>query len=305
MSKDKESIYIPLPDKDSPSDFSFETQENAFHLLQQSFSKITETITRQMASTEAVTNILTSAVENLRESISNAINTEIVTQALVAGLQEFKNSIAKTVASFDLPDFTEEERQKILESHEKWGKYGWTWIPSAPIKIFHAPPLDIDDANTKAEQYCSSEEIEETFQKLRTYNLQQNDLESAIYCYHNEQYKACALLLFGLIEAPLIKRQKSAKPKVGSKAVDRIKGQINEEEKSKLFFTVLCCTNLFSCLEKVFENAHDFKVEPFVINRNFVAHGMSTRRIEKRDCIQLFFILQNLLQFLDFWDRTE
>lgn len=299
MSKDKESIYIPLPDKDSPADFSFEAQETAFHLLKQSFSKITETITRQMPSAEAVTNILTSAVESLRENISIAINTDIVTQALVAGLQEFKNSIAKTVANFDLPDFTEEERQKILESHGKWGEYGWTWIPSAPSQFFYSPPVDIKDANTKAKNYYSDEEIDKVFQRLRTYKLRKDDLESAIYCFQNRQYKPCALVLFGLIESKLIRKQRKDWRAVGIGAVTEIRTQIESSDELK-FYTMLWCANLFSYLSTVFANANNFKNEPIVINRNFIDHGMSNRRVRKRDCVQLFFALENLLHLMQY-----
>lgn len=283
------------------------SQENidTFTTVQENITRMAENFLKSFEVAQVIADKIYPIVEGLGKATIKAYEIANAMQPMLDFTKQLSVSLAKMIANINLPTYTEEERQQIVESHQKWGKYGWSWLPSAPINFFHTPPLSFDDANAKAEQYCSSEEIEETFQKLRTFNLQKDDLESAIYCYQNEQYKACALLLFGLIEAPLIRKQKNDKPKVGSKAVNRIKGQINEEEKSKLFFTILCCTNLFSCLDKVFESAHDFKVEPFVINRNFVAHGMSTRRIEKRDCIQLFFILQNLLQFLDFWDGKE
>lgn len=283
------------------------SQENidTFTAVQENITRMAENFLKSVEVAQVIADKIYPIVEGLGKATIKAYEIANAMQPMLDFAQQLSVSLAKMIANINLPAYTEEERQQILESHQKWGEYGWSWLPSAPINFFHTPPLSLDDANAKVEQYCSSEEIEKVFEKLRTFNLQKVDLESAIYCYQNKQYKACALLLFGLIEAPLIQKQKSDKPSVGSGAVRRIRGQIDAEEESKIFFTILCCTNLFSCLEKVFENAHDFKVEPFVINRNFVAHGMSTRRIEKRDCIQLFFILQNLLQFLDLLDGKE
>jgi len=57
---------------------------------------------------------------------------------------------------------------------------------------------------------------------------------------------------------------------------------------------------MFACFEKFFENGNDFRKEPKLINRNFIAHGMNRRDVRKRDCIQLFLALYNLVDFLDF-----
>ena len=64
-------------------------------------------------------------------------------------------------------------------------------------------------------------------------------------------------------------------------------------------------SNLFTCLAAMFERTNDFKGEPRIINRNFTAHGMNTKRITKMDCIQLFLVLHNLSEFLDIYDLIE
>ena len=56
---------------------------------------------------------------------------------------------------------------------------------------------------------------------------------------------------------------------------------------------------LFACLEKVFEGGKDFKNQPDVINRNFLDHGMMTKKVRKKDCIQLFLLYYNMLELLD------
>lgn len=60
--------------------------------------------------------------------------------------------------------------------------------------------------------------------------------------------------------------------------------------------------NLFACLKTVFANANDFRREPSVINRNFIDHGMTNRNVRKRDCIQLFLLLNN---FVDTFEKNN
>ena len=53
------------------------------------------------------------------------------------------------------------------------------------------------------------------------------------------------------------------------------------------------------CIQKVFEDGNDFKNQPAVINRNFIDHGMLTRSVVRKDCVQLFLLFYNLIEFLD------
>ena len=51
--------------------------------------------------------------------------------------------------------------------------------------------------------------------------------------------------------------------------------------------------------QMLFEKANDFMREPDTLNRNYIGHGMNRRSVRKRDCIQLFLALNNLMEFLD------
>lgn len=73
----------------------------------------------------------------------------------------------------------------------------------------------------------------------------------------------------------------------------------NEQDLEKRFLLLLDYENLFACLNTVFANGGDFRKQPVVINRNFVAHGMMTRRVIRKDCVQLFLLYYNLLMFLE------
>jgi len=277
------------------------SQENIDPLIamQERISKITENIAKSFEVAQVVADIISPILEGLGKAIIKTSEIANAMQPMLDIMEQLSGKIAETIANFQLPTFTAEERQRILESHQLWGTFGWTWLPSASIGFYHKPPLDIHDANTKAKRLCSDEEMEKIFQNLRIYRLRKDDLESAIFCFQNRQYKPCALLLFGLIEAKLIRKQTKEWRAVGIGAVKALKTQVEASDEMEMFYTMLCYANLFACLETIFAKANNFKNEPVVINRNFLDHGMSNRRVRKRDCIQLFLVLQNLLLLME------
>ena len=66
-----------------------------------------------------------------------------------------------------------------------------------------------------------------------------------------------------------------------------------------MFFTMLYQINILAALKVVFENGDDFKIQPKVINRNFLDHGMLHKNVRKTDCIMLFLILYNFTRHLN------
>lgn len=223
--------------------------------------------------------------------------------AMKSALENFRQwieSFSKTILQWEIPTISEERTKELISSYEKWGGYGWTLPPDAPIGCFYEPPANIEDANMAMRKLCSKSEIELLFEELRGQNIKKADLESAIVCYNNRQYKACALILFSIIDAKLIRKQKKVgkyRPS-GIKAAIALRKQFENGDKEKTFFTVLYCMNVLACLDTFLANGGDFKVESSTINRNFLAHGMTRRSVRQRDCIQLFLALYNLEEFL-------
>ena len=221
---------------------------------------------------------------------------------IVEAVQQATASFAKAIADFQIPTITEERKQELIASYKKWGEYGWTLCPNAPFDCFDDLPASIEAANATMTPLCSKHEMEQLFEELHGQRIKKEDLDAAILCYNNRQYKACALILFGIIDAKLIRKQKRGeryRPS-GSKAAKRLREQFEGGDNEKMLFTMLLCVNLFTCLETLFANADDFKVEPATINRNFVSHGMTRRPVRQRDCIQLFLALYNLMLFFEF-----
>lgn len=232
----------------------------------------------------------------------------IAEQSFRAELEEVQKQLIEFAANFDNPDSISKEHRKILiESHRKWGKFGWTWIPIETLNFYDDPPVDANDAYERVKLYCFPRYADLLFDDLRKTDINKSDLKSAIFCFQNQQYKACSLLLFGIIDAELIyKMPKSCKAgnrrPSGIGAINALKR--NEESKRQLSL-LLHGVNLFSCLETFFANGNDFEDEPAIINRNFIAHGMNKREVCQQDCVQLFLALYNLTHFLKLYKSEK
>lgn len=245
---------------------------------------------------EQINNAFSNAAYQLIQSVGNAIQENW--SSTFHQLAEQTARLVEAVTKFQLPTLTDEEAEQLVESNRIWGQYGWTYVPSMPISMFDTPPANLAEANRLAMKYCTASEMENIFADLRKWKLKHKDLDSAILCYQNRQYKACALLLCGLIDSKLIRLRKDKDRPVGSKAIKGLKKQYDGSGE-KILAEAMFTYNLLSYLENLFANGAGFKSEPDTLNRNYIGHGMNRRTVRKRDCIQLFLALNNLMQFFD------
>lgn len=226
------------------------------------------------------------------------------TQQMIANafqpFQQVAASIAEAVSKISIPTIPQEEKQRWEESYKKWGEIGWSVLPNAPFNFFNEFAQDLKTANKSAMQFCEAKSMNKLLEKLHTQDIKKSDLDSAIFCYKNKQYKACALMIFGLIDSKMIKLQpKSERREVGLRATRKLNAQLDEKLSEKHFlFEALNHINLMTCLGTYFASENNLVKEPDTINRNFVDHGMNARAVRKRDCIQLFIALYNLMKFL-------
>ncbi|MCD8106444.1 MAG: hypothetical protein LUE20_00555 [Oscillospiraceae bacterium] len=222
-------------------------------------------------------------------------------------LSDFASQLSSIVEQIQIPNISEERKKELTVRFKTWGKYGWTLMPNTDITSFDSSPADLDDANRMAKSWCTRGDIEQLFEYLHDVKgVKKSDLKDAIFLYRSRQYKPCAMLLFSLLDAKLIRMQRNEdrdnrnRRSVGATAIKRIKDRVEREQNidNKLFIS-LSYVNLFACLGVFFEDAKDFKKQPDLINRNFLQHGMLTRRVRKRDCVQLFLLYYNFLEFFE------
>lgn len=213
-------------------------------------------------------------------------------------IEEYTKYVSDIIPKLNV-SVTEQRRSELIDAYETWGKFGWTIIPDASMDIFNTKPNDILNANKLVEKYIKKNNIHEIFSTLTSFSTNNIDLDESIFCYNNKKYKACALIVFTIIERTMLNYQKENNIrnfKVSKSAVDELNKRINHNVGSNIFeiFPYLFILNTFSCLDEFFCHGNNFKTEGPLINRNFLCHGMSRRSVRKRDCIQLFLLLLNL-----------
>ena len=182
--------------------------------------------------------------------------------ALSESAHRMSEIISESVQRIRIPDLSEERKQEIIEAHKLWGSYGWTMNPCENAKkIFEYMPTDKKSADTIALKQCSGQKMKQIFEIIsETRRVKKADFEEAVFDYNHRQYKSCALILFSLVDAVLIRLQKKSDLKgkrreVGLRAVSKAKTRTETDINVQMLFIAMFYTNLFACLEKLGELA--------------------------------------------------
>lgn len=248
--------------------------------------------------TEKINSVMSWYADNASKiigSLSSALDGFAkISESLLSGISDF-------ISSINIPEYSEEEKKRLIKVYRQWGKFGWTIPPNSYIDSFNNCPESLLEADKYALQFCTQKDMDELFSALESLCKRKKDIREAIECYNNKHYKACALILFSLIDSRIIRLQgKSEKYGVGIGAIVKFKKVAKEKttNEGKLFLA-LCYENIFPCLFAMFEDTDNFTKKQNIINRNYLDHGMSCKTVRKKDCIKLFLLLYNMLEFID------
>ena len=188
--------------------------------------------------------------------------------------------------------------EEIEKYSYEWAKYGWTIIGRAPPGLYRTFPKSIEEADKMAFQYVEDGMVESLISQIKKLREDMAEIDSASFCYQNEHYLACCMIILALIERVLVKSEINQQKKVGLGAINLLENSIKSKqrlEETRLLMVI----NTFEYLKMLFENADNFKVQPKSLNRNFIVHGMFERNITKNDCIKLFLGLFNVVKCYD------
>lgn len=221
-------------------------------------------------------------------------------------LAESLDNLIRIVPAINI---SEERARELKEAYEQWGIYGWTLPIDSIDRLFYKKPANAEEANKIMSAFTHKAQMLELFEVMREQkHTCKPDLEEAIANFADKRYKSCAMILCSLIDARLIKAQGGAKEddencqrrKSARVAAKQLIGLIEAKELSNEFlFTYLNGINLFKAIITIYADGDDFKIQREVINRNFLDHGMSQKKVRRRDCAQLFLLLYNLNDYLD------
>ena len=138
-----------------------------------------------------------------------------------------------------------------------------------------------------------------------------NYYKQAIDCYKNKNYYSCVVSLFPIIESlhQYINRfdeDEFYRIKNNLEKVSNNISQVVDIYAVKVNYYI----NLVNQFNELAEN-HYFaknvkrKEEPEIINRNRIMHGLFTRVVSKKDCLQLFCTISNLVVIHHILDCNE
>lgn len=251
----------------------------------------------------------TSLFETIRNAFSwYASNAETIASSISATLDSFSkigqsliSSIYDIIGNIEIPEVSEKRKKELINTYKQWGKYGWTVPPFAEINCFNTHPNSQIEADEIALKYCQDNDIQQLFTLLLENCPRKKDIKEAIDCYNEKHYKACAMILFSIIDSRVIRLQnKKEKRMTGVNAILKFKDATKQQATGdgKLFLA-LNFANLFPCLLTMFDDTENFTKKSTVINRNYLDHGMSYKTVRKKDCIKVFLLLYNLLEFID------
>ena len=215
-----------------------------------------------------------------------------------------KNSFDQALFSeyTSFPDFQKEQMRK----------QGWMF-PQTFIncKITTSGHVDV----TTEELYMRN--FDRFFDSLFSFNIGERNsridryYKQAIFNYKNKCYFSCAVSLF-----PIIESYHQYMNNFNDNEFYRIKNNLESvaekiEDVKQIYATkVTYYINIVKQLNDLIENHYfssslDRKHEPALINRNRIMHGLFSREISQKDCLQLFCTISNMVVIKSLIDANE
>ena len=236
-------------------------------------------------------------LNSIRESFSK-INfgfiDEIKKLQINSAVISFNESLINALKGSPLP---EEEQNKIILKATEYSNYGIPYPINDSIGDVQKRNVNDEYVNDICERYSSGEDFESIKKAmLELENTNHQQIKECISCFENKEYYACCSILFGIIDRELISSQpineKKRRSAYNRKIVEDRKNNPKNENHWWKFFWKINMLQLFSYYYKDGDDFKDESVEKYpVINRNFIAHGMTNRTITNKDCIKLFLFV--------------
>ena len=249
------------------------------------------------------------AVREAAETIRAATDKQLSFLTSVTEVsRKFSEEIEKALAPL--------KRQfEIAEKVSLIGEMGWTALPGTFFESYLDCPIEKQEETDAYFMELLKDDIVETL-LAEIVSISDNDIADdvmeAILDYRHGRYKSSAMIMFSLIDGVLIrihegeiyelykqtyqyKRQKKKRRPVGEAAANNITEYYGHAPASFHFYQYV---GLKTCLPKLFIDANDFSIPEHIINRNLVSHGMLRRKVEKKDCLQLFLLFANFIKYI-------
>jgi len=294
-------FYFNLPEQEDQCERFCKACEDYFHSTTREMAEsLSERLKEVTAPLAELTQKLTPIISDFQQQIATLSNAFAPALSYIATIGEGLSRSLK-----DLSDYQKQiDWDAWQKSYELWGYYGWAVIDHATFHFNTRSPENQIDADIKALNYFKKADLVAFWSSLKNQPFSKQeiaDIDEAINCFNSKNYKACSMLVCALIDGVCIKDQGGdGKFNVGVGAISKINKKFKKTPYGSIKgFSFLFYRNLFRCLFTLFEQTNDFEKEPPRYNRNFVDHGMSKRKVLRKDCIKLFLILHNLMELIE------
>lgn len=234
--------------------------------------------------------------------------------AFAERFQEEYEKLSNAIRNLKIQECTEEEKSNYIKCYEAWGKYGWTFGEHTELSFFSRVPSSLEDADSTMMNIVDTNSIIRMKDKMVAVGVQEADLEEAYSCFENHQYKACALIVFALIDHKLIslgfrhppkENKEKGDLKSGLSAICEYKNQNKKIFMKSILYAHLSYLNLVKSIMVLFASTEDFTKEETIVNRNYITHGMSARTVTNIDCVKLFSLLYSMVTIFPFLEEVK
>ena len=187
-----------------------------------------------------------------------------------------------------------DDRQKIKlkRKAKKWIKYNLCIPPNATSDMLDNPPKNTKEVKCICDTYLNKKEINFIFNEIvKLECIQSQDINETKYLFKNKKYKACCMMLFSFIDSIILSCQLPNKGR--RKLPNQIEKIKIKDYLDSIEYYFIMKTFLVEILTKIYKNGNDFtnKKSSYELNRNYINHGMSHKRINKYDCCKLLLLV--------------
>lgn len=191
---------------------------------------------------------------------------------------------------------TDENKIKYRSKAVAWAKFNLCLPFNASLVEIVNTKLDEDNINKLIDKYTNDKEVKKIKDKLLSISFINNsDVKEMLFLFNNKKYKSCIMMLFSFVDAIILNLQDDINHKKLPGKIEHI-NMINKEIEITFAYFEYCV--LCEILKTIYASAENFKKDNAnKLNRNYILHGVSTRVIDKYDCLKLMFLVVGVYDY--------
>ena len=209
---------------------------------------------------------------------------------------ELLNDTMEQLKKITAPEIiTDSEFKKRQNRSKKYGSMMWTHNPNEVSPIYE---LDDEQFEKKVKKWEKGDDFDETIDFIKSRHSRRivlDELDEAVGCFRHKEYRACAGILLSIIDGEIcrfIKQKSNCNNLVSSENRKKVFNNISNTDVTTLHEWV----GIKAAYDELYKGT-EFRNRSIPVNRNSVQHGMNTKRVTKRYCVQLSFFLWNFIEF--------